>query len=73
MFSVIGFSRFQPMKIQDLANCDILMTITVGINMITRQLALVFSSTYQALSVGIFHVRVSRPSKFNFLASFSGL
>ena len=60
------------MKIQDLADCDILMTITVGINMITRQLALVFSSTYRALSVGIFHFWRFKTFKIQFFCIIFG-
>ena len=44
---------------------DILMTITPGVNMITRKMTPIFSSTPQALSVGIFHFCISRPSKFS--------
>ena len=39
---------------------DILMTITLGINMITRQVTSFFSSTLWALSVGIFHLCILR-------------
>ena len=48
---------------------DILMTITPGGNMVTRQMTLFFSSTFRALSVGIFHFSNLRPSKFSFMGS----
>ena len=56
-------------KIWKWAIFDILMTITLGVNMITRQMILFFSSTLWALSVGIFHFCISRPSKFTSVES----
>ena len=52
-------------KIQKWAIFDILMTITLGVNMITRQMTPLFSPTLWVLSVRIFHFWISRPSKFN--------
>ena len=47
------------LKIRKLAIFDILMTITLGENIITSQMTLVFSSTLWALSVDIFHFNIS--------------
>ena len=41
------------------------MTITPGVNVITRQITSLFSSTLWPLSVGIFHFCIWRPSKFS--------
>ena len=51
-------------KIKKWAIFDILMTVTLEVNMITRQMTPFLSSTFWALSVGIFHFCISRPSKF---------
>ena len=46
-------------KIQKKSIFDILMTITLAVNMITRQMTPFFSPTLWALSVGIFHFDIS--------------
>ena len=46
---------------------DILMTITPGVNVITRQMTPFFSFTLRALTVSIFHFYISRPSEFSFM------
>ena len=43
---------------------DILMTITLGTNLITRKMTPFFWSTLQALSICIFYCCISRPLKF---------
>ena len=48
---------------------DILMTITLGVNMITRKITTFFSSALWALFVGIFHFCISKLSKFNPMGS----
>ena len=48
---------------------NILKTITLGVNMITRQMTPFFSCTLWALSAGIFHFCISRPSKFSSIGS----
>ena len=45
------------------------MTITRGVNMVTRQMTPFSASTLWALSVGIFHFCISRPSKFSSMGS----
>ena len=47
-------------KIQKMSHFCILMPLTQGVNMITRQTTPFFSSTLWALSVGIFHFCISR-------------
>ena len=56
-------------KIQKCAIFDILMTITRGVNMVTRQMTPFSASTLWALSVGIFHFCISRPLKFSSMGS----
>ena len=53
--------------------CDILMTVILGVNMITRKKVRFFSSTLWALSVYIFHFYILRPSKLNSMGSPSSL
>ena len=50
---------------------DILMTITLGLNMINRQMATFFAPTLRVMSVGIFYFCISRASKFNPMKSSS--
>ena len=52
-------------KIQKMSLFDILVTITPGVNMITRQLIPFFLSTLWAPSVGIFYFCISRSLKLN--------
>ena len=47
---------------KNLARFYILVTITLGVNMIARQTILLFSSALLTLSVGIFYFRISRLS-----------
>ena len=48
---------------------DVVMTITLGVNMITRKTTPFFSSTLWVLFVGIFHFCISKPSKFSSMGS----
>ena len=57
-------------KIQKRAIFDILMTITLEVNMITRQMTPCFIYYFGTLYVGIYHFRILRPSKFNFMPPF---
>ena len=52
-------------KVEKRAIFDILMTTTPRVNIITRQVTLIFSSSLWDLSTGIFHFCISRPSKLN--------
>ena len=52
-------------KVQKMSLFDILVTITPGVNMITRQLIPFFLSTLWAPSVGIFYFCISRSLKLN--------
>ena len=56
-------------KYKSWPNCDILVTITLRVNMVTRQMIPFFSSAFWFLSVSIFHLRISRHSKFNSIGS----
>ena len=43
----------------------ILMTITLGVNLTTRQMTPFFSSKLQTVSISMFHFCISRPLKFS--------
>ena len=43
--------------------CEILITITPEVNMVSRQMTPFLSTILWALFVGIFHFRIPRPSK----------
>ena len=45
---------------------DILIAITLELNLITKEMSTYFSSTLWALSVSLFHLSIPRPSKSNF-------
>ena len=51
-------------KQKKLAIFDILVTITLGVNMDTRPMSPFFSSTFWALFISVFHFCISRSSKF---------
>ena len=63
------FFAFIIRKCKKWAIFDILITIILRVNMITRQMSPFFSSNLWALSVGIFHFRISRRSKFSSMGS----
>ena len=60
-------------KYKKLAIFDILKTITLDLNMTTRQMNPFFWYTFWALSVGIFNFCISRSSKFNSMGLWSVL
>ena len=56
-------------KCKKWAICVILMILTLRVNMTIRQMIQFFSSLLWALSDGVFHFCIARPSKFNSLDS----
>ena len=60
-YIVAGFFSVIGRKYKEWAIFDILMTITPGVNMMTKEMTRFFSST---LSVAIFHFWISETSKF---------
>ena len=62
-------TQVQPQMILDPDYDYLFVSGDYEITMITRQMTPFYSSSLQALSVGIFHFCISRPSKFSFVES----
>ena len=57
------FAVISSRKYKKCVNCEILITITPEVNMVSRQMTPFLSTILWALFVGIFHFRIPRPSK----------